>query len=124
MPRREHQRHAFLARLPQHVPIGELALARDFRRPLLSVRIQDRAEQHRHRFDRVRRVQRLDLLPVQIRKRRQEIEVPAQRRASYCRGVGRMWSRNGRSGVGDRPHGTAGCARKKGAARSAHQQEH
>src|SRR5690606_19208154 len=77
--RREHQRHVFLPRLPQRLAVDELAFAGNLRRAGGVARGQHRAEHDRHRLHPAGRHQRPHLLPVPVRERRYEVEVPAWR---------------------------------------------
>ena len=73
---RELERDAELLRLPEHEAVGERALGRDLGRALLPVRAEQRGEQHRPVADREPRRERRELLALQVRERRDEIEVP------------------------------------------------
>ncbi len=77
MHSRSAQRYAFAPRLPKHVAVGEFALARNFGGTFLAVRVEDRGEQDRHRFDRPFLHQAFHFLPMQVGERRDEIEIPA-----------------------------------------------
>src|SRR5438309_545361 len=83
MPRRKPQRNAGVIGLPLHETISELALAGDFCRTELAVVLQNRAERNRHRRDRETSAPVAHLVQLQVRERRDEIEIPL--RIHQCR---------------------------------------
>jgi hypothetical protein len=73
---RKAQCHAGALGLPQHAAISELALARNFGRADVAELLQDRTKRDRHRRDVDARSPLPDAFELQIRKRRDEVEVP------------------------------------------------
>ena len=78
MRRRETQWHAGTLRLPLHQAIGEFAPARYFGRTDRAEVFEDRAEGDGYRRDLDPRPPLPDTGQLQIRKRRDEIEVPGR----------------------------------------------
>ncbi len=71
---RKPERDAERLRLPHDEPVGEHALGRNLRRSLLAVRVEDGREQHG--MGPYRRRMRLQAFALQVRERRDEIEIP------------------------------------------------
>jgi len=68
------------AGFPQREAIGEGALARYLRRSLVRMRGEQSGEQHGPVADARLRPQQVELLALQVRERRDEIEVPVHGR--------------------------------------------
>ena len=75
---RESQRDAGAVRLPLHEAVGERALGRDLGGAELAVMREQRAEHDRHRHEFDARAQREHAWQLQVRERRNEVEVPAR----------------------------------------------
>jgi hypothetical protein len=74
--RRKRERDPELSRLPDDETVSEAALGGDLRRPLVRVRLEQAGEQNRPVTHADRALQRGQLLALQVRKRRNEVEVP------------------------------------------------
>ncbi|KAG1083816.1 hypothetical protein G6F63_014552 [Rhizopus arrhizus] len=79
MARRESQGRTLGLRGPQQLAVDETTLGGNLGRTEVAQVMQHRTEGNRHRLDLRELRQLLQLLPVQVGIRRDEVEVPAQR---------------------------------------------